>query len=160
MYNLKDYLNFGLPLPGLWRNRPQIAFSLDTKTLSRVPKLTSDISPFQSLTNPYSGDTSIKRPTRTDTKISCIWLISNRTELTIVVLDYVLEIRTEVKMFCIYKQILMVMKGNELELWIASLTTYNCITVQSNRSLNFIRLLPAVITPLVAERRKRLEAIG
>ena len=52
------------------------------------------------------------------------------------------------------------MKGNELELWITSLTTCNCITVQSNRSLNFIRLLRVVITPLVAERRKRLEAIG
>ena len=42
------------------------------------------------LTNPYSADNSIKRPSRADTKISCIWLISNRTELTIVVLDYVL----------------------------------------------------------------------
>ena len=27
----------------------------------------------------------------------------------------------------------LVMKGNQLELWMASLTTYNFITVQSNR---------------------------
>ena len=35
-------------------------------------------------------------------------------------------IRTEVKCFCIYKQIKV---GDELELWIASLTTCNFITV-------------------------------
>ena len=33
----------------------------------------------------------------------------------------------------LYKQIKVVMKGNELELWIASLTTCNFITVQSNQ---------------------------
>ena len=45
------------------------------------------------------------------------------------------------------------MKGNELELWIAYLTTCNCITVQNNRCLNFIRLLRVVITPLVREEK-------
>ena len=35
--------------------------------------------------------------------------------------------------FAYYQQIKLVMKGNELELWIASLTTWNFITVQSNR---------------------------
>ena len=40
------------------------------------------------------------------------------------------QIRTEVsQFFCIIK-LTLVMKGNELKLWIASLTTCNLITVQ------------------------------
>ena len=57
--------------------------------------------------------------------------------MTIIVWDYVLEIRTEVKCFCIYKQIKV---GDELELWIASSTTCNFITVQSNRNRDFYNL--------------------
>ena len=61
------------------------------RTLSRVPKLTSYIS---FIANLYSADTKINR----------IWLISivknlrseHGTEMTIVVLDYLLEIRTVV----------------------------------------------------------------
>ena len=73
------------------------------QTLSWVPKRTSDISLYNEPLfsgHLYQADA--------DTKISCIWLISrisvvkksllsgHRTELTIVALDYVLEIRTEV----------------------------------------------------------------
>ena len=57
--------------------------------------------------------------------------------MTIVVLDYVLEIRTEVmhavNVFAFTNKLKLVMKGNELELLIASLTTCNFFTVQSNR---------------------------
>ena len=47
-------------------------------------------------------------------------------ELTTVVLDYVLEIHTQVSnvnVFAFTNKLKLVMKGNELELWIASLTT-------------------------------------
>ena len=54
--------------------------------------------------------------------------------MTIVVLDYVLEIRTAVSnVFAFTNKLKLVMKGNEFELWIASVTTCNFITVQSNR---------------------------
>ena len=67
------------------------------RTLSRVPKLTSYISLYN---KPLFSDT--------DTKISFIWLISvvknlyledtGLNSVTIVVVDYVLEIRTEVSL--------------------------------------------------------------
>ena len=49
-------------------------------------------------------------------------LSGHRAEL----LDCVLEIRTDMK------SVKLVMKGNVLELWIASLTTWKFITVQRN----------------------------
>ena len=52
------------------------------------------------------------------------------TELTMVVLDYVLK---SVNVFAFANKLKLVLKGNELELRIASLTTCNFITVQSNR---------------------------
>ena len=55
--------------------------------------------------------------------------------MTIVELDYVLEIRTvvTVNVFAFGSKLKLVMKGNEVKLLIASLTTCNFITVQSNR---------------------------
>ena len=49
--------------------------------------------------------------------------------------DYVLEILYALKsvdVFAFTNKLKLVIKGNELELWIASLTTCNFITVQSN----------------------------
>ena len=44
-------------------------------------------------------------------------------------LKYVLK---SVDVFAFTNKLKLVMKGNELELWIGSLTTFNFITVQSN----------------------------
>ena len=55
--------------------------------------------------------------------------------MTIEVLDYVLEILYVLKsinVFAFTNKVKLVMKGNELELWTASLTTCNFITVQRN----------------------------
>ena len=49
-------------------------------------------------------------------------LSGHRTELTIVVLDYVLK---SVNVFAFTNKLKLVLTGNELELWIASLTTRN-----------------------------------
>ena len=38
------------------------------------------------------------------------------------------------------------MKGNELELWIASLTTCNCIIMQSNRGMLIVNKHCAIFT--------------
>ena len=45
-------------------------------------------------------------------------------------MKYVLK---SVNVFAFTNKLKLVMKGNELELWIASLTTWDLITVQSNR---------------------------
>ena len=45
-------------------------------------------------------------------------------------LEYVLK---SVNVFAFTNKLMLVTKGNELELWMASLTTCNFITVQSNR---------------------------
>ena len=81
-----------------------------------------------------------------DTKISCMWLISivkkpllngHRTELTVVVMDYIslkyMYVLKSVSVFAFTNKLKFVMKGNELELWVAFLTKCNFITVQSNR---------------------------
>ena len=47
-------------------------------------------------------------------------------------LKYVLK---SVNVFAFTNKLKLVMKGNELELWIASLTTCNFFTVQSNREM-------------------------
>ena len=53
--------------------------------------------------------------------------------IIIVVLDYVLEnILNSVNAFGFTNKLKLALKGNELELWIASLTTCNFITVESN----------------------------
>ena len=51
--------------------------------------------------------------------------------MTIVVLDYVLEdVLKSVNVFAFTNKLKLVMKGNELELWIASLTTCSFFTAQ------------------------------
>ena len=43
------------------------------------------------------------------------------------------DVLKSVNVFAFTNKLKLVMKGNELELWIASLTTFNFITIQSNR---------------------------
>ena len=54
--------------------------------------------------------------------------------MSIAQLDYVLEMcNVKVNVFAFGSKLKLVMEGNEVELWITSLTTCNFSTVQSNR---------------------------
>ena len=89
-------------------------------------------------------------------------LSRHQTELTIVALDYILEIHTvkSVNVFAFTNKLRLVMKGNELELWIASLTTCHFITEQSNRQMLIVNIHCAIFASSIKPTPSFKQTLG
>ena len=72
-------------------------------------------------------------------------------------MKYVLK---TVSVFAFTNKLKLVMKGNELELWIASLTTWNVITVQSNRGMLIVNKYCAIFTTLIKRTLRKVPKVS
>ena len=65
-----------------------------------------------------------------------------------------------VNVFAFTNKLKLVMKGDELELWIASLTTCNFITVQSNRSMLIVKKHYTIFTTSIKRTLRKVPKVS